>query len=75
MIVLELPELKHGGSARARGDHSERRRADSSLVCERPGPCYGRAVFLGDDLAVDGSPCSYAPDGQGALLATVQQRR
>ena len=26
-----------------------------SLVCERPGPCYGRAVFIGDDLAVQSS--------------------
>jgi len=48
---------------------------DCSLVCERPGPCYGRAVFIGDGLAVQGSPCSYAPDGQGVMVALVQRRR
>ena len=45
------------------------------LVCERPGPCYRRAVFIGDDLAVQGSPCSCAPDGQGAMVALVRPRR
>jgi hypothetical protein len=45
-----------------------------NVVCERPGPCYRRAVFIGDELAVDRSPCSYAPDGQGAILAPVRQR-
>jgi hypothetical protein len=29
---------------------------DCNLVCERPGPWYRRAVFISDDLAVDGSP-------------------
>jgi len=42
------------------------------FVSERPGPCYRRAVFIGDDLAVQGSPCSCAPDGQGAMVALVQ---
>ena len=46
-----------------------------SLVCERPGPCYRRAVFIGDELAVHGSPCSCAPDGQGAMVAPVRPRR
>jgi hypothetical protein len=48
---------------------------DCNLVCERPGPCYRRAVFIGDDLAVPGSPCSCAPDGQGAMVARVRPRR
>jgi hypothetical protein len=46
-----------------------------SLVCERPGPCYRGAVFLGDDLAVQGSPCSCAADGQGAMVAPVRPGR
>jgi hypothetical protein len=46
-----------------------------SVVCERPGPCYRRAVFIGDVLAVHGSPCSCALHGQSAMVAPVQQRR
>src|SRR6266550_5242690 len=46
-----------------------------NVVCERPGPCYRRAVFIGDELAVDSSPCSCDPDGQGAILAAVRLRR
>src|SRR6266487_2795464 len=42
---------------------------DCSLVCERPGPWYRRAVFIGDDLAVQSSPCSRPPHGQGAMVA------
>ena len=30
---------------------------DCSLVRERSEPCYRRAVFIGEDLAVQGSPC------------------
>jgi hypothetical protein len=46
-----------------------------SVVCERPGSCYRWAVFIGDDLAVQGSPCSCAADGQGVMVALVRQRR
>jgi hypothetical protein len=45
------------------------------LVCDRPGPRYGGTVFISDDLAVDGSPCASAADGQGAILAPVHPRR
>src|SRR6266487_3924913 len=48
---------------------------DFSLVCERPGPWYRRAVFIGDDLAIHRSPCSCAADGQGPMVAGVRQRR
>ncbi len=43
-----------------------------SLVCERPGSWYRRAVVIGDDVAVQGMPCSCAPDGRGAMVALVQ---
>jgi hypothetical protein len=46
-----------------------------SFLCERPGPCYRRAVFIGDGLAVQGSPCSCAADGQSAMVAPVRQWR
>jgi hypothetical protein len=46
-----------------------------SLICERPGPWYRRAVFIGDDLAVQSSPRPCAPHGQGALVALVGHRR
>jgi hypothetical protein len=46
-----------------------------SLLCERPGPCYRRTVFIGDGLAAQGSPCSSAADGQSAMVAGVQRRR
>jgi hypothetical protein len=46
-----------------------------SLVCERAGPWYRRAVFIGDDLAVHGSPCSCAADGQGDMVGVVRPRR
>ena len=46
-----------------------------SFVFARPEPFHRRAVFAGDDLAVHGSPCSCAPDGQGAMVAAVRQRR
>src|SRR6266480_6104711 len=45
-----------------------------SFVCERPGPCYGRAVFISDDLAVQGSPCSCAADGQGVMVVRARRR-
>src|SRR6266487_997549 len=44
---------------------------DCSLVCECPGPCYRRAVFIGNDLAVQSSPCSRPPHGQGAMVALL----
>jgi hypothetical protein len=46
-----------------------------SLVCERPEPCYRRAVFIGDDLAVRSNPRSPPPHRQGALLAPHQRRQ
>jgi hypothetical protein len=45
-----------------------------SLVCERPGSCYRRAVFIGDDLAAHGSPCSSPPHREGAILGGVRRR-
>src|SRR6266550_7571343 len=48
---------------------------DCSLVCERPGSCYGRAVFTSDDLAVQRSPRSPPPHRQSAVVALVQRRR
>ena len=47
---------------------------DCSLVCERPGSCYGRAVFIGDDLAVQSGPRSSSPHGQSAMVALVRRR-
>jgi hypothetical protein len=32
-----------------------------SGICERPGPCYGRPVFIGEDLAIQSRPCSSPP--------------
>jgi hypothetical protein len=29
---------------------------DYSLVCQRAGPCHGRSIFLGDELAICGNP-------------------
>ncbi len=46
-----------------------------SLVCERMGPWYRRAVFIGDDLAIHGSSCSCPPNGQGIMVAGVPERR
>jgi hypothetical protein len=40
----------------------------SSLVCERPGPGYSRAVFVSDDLALRGNSCSFATNRQSPLL-------
>jgi hypothetical protein len=45
-----------------------------SLVCERPGSCYRRAVFIGDDLAAHASPCSSPPHREGAILEPVRRR-
>jgi hypothetical protein len=45
-----------------------------SLVCERPGPCYRRAVFIGDELAAHGSPCSSPAHREGAILGPVRRR-
>ena len=44
-----------------------------SRVCERSGPCYRRAVFIGDDLAAQGSPCSSPPHREGAILGPVRR--
>jgi hypothetical protein len=44
-----------------------------SLVCERSGSCYRRAVFIGDDLAAQGSPCSSPPHREGAILGPVRR--
>ena len=46
-----------------------------SLVCEGPGSCYRRAIFVGHDLAVQGSTRSSPSHRQGALVALVRQRR
>jgi hypothetical protein len=46
--------------------------ADCSLVYECPGSCYRRAVFLGNDLAAQGSPCSPPPHREGAILGPVR---
>jgi hypothetical protein len=48
---------------------------DCSFVYERPGPCYRRAVFLGDDLAAPGSACSSPSHREGAILGPVRRRR
>jgi hypothetical protein len=45
-----------------------------SLVCECPGPCYRRAVFIGDDLAIPSGPRTSAPHRQGVMVARVQPR-
>jgi hypothetical protein len=44
-----------------------------SLVCERSGSCYRRAVFIGDDLAAKGSPCSSPSHREGAILGPVRR--
>jgi hypothetical protein len=46
-----------------------------SRICERPGPCYRRAVFIGDNLAIPGSPRPSPPHRQGAMVACIQQWR
>jgi hypothetical protein len=46
-----------------------------SFVWERTRPCYRRAVFIGDDLAIQSGPRSAAPDGQGAMVALVRPGR
>jgi hypothetical protein len=43
------------------------------LVCERSGSCYRRAVFIGDDLAAKGSPCSSPAHREGAILGPVRR--
>jgi hypothetical protein len=45
---------------------------DCSFVCQRPGSGYHGAVFIGDDLAAQGSPCSTASDREGAILGPVR---
>jgi hypothetical protein len=44
-------------------------------VRKGPGPCHRRAVFISYNLAVQGSPCTRAPDGQGTMVAPVPSRR
>jgi hypothetical protein len=48
---------------------------DCSLVCQRAGPCHGRSIFLGDDLAVGGNPRERPAHGQSAMVAQLHQRR
>ena len=45
-----------------------------SLVFAWP-DCHSRAMVIGDELAIRGNPCSYAPDGQGAMVAQLQLGR
>jgi hypothetical protein len=45
-----------------------------SLVCERPGPCYRRAVFIGDDLAIQSGTRSAPSHGKSVMVALVQPR-
>jgi hypothetical protein len=47
---------------------------DCSFVCQRPRPCYRRAVFIGDDLAAQTSPCSSPSHREGAILGPVRRR-
>jgi hypothetical protein len=37
--------------------------------------CHSRAMVIGDELAIRVNPCSYAPDGQGAMVAQLQLGR
>ena len=45
-----------------------------SRICECPGSCYRRAVFIGDELAAHASPCSSAAHREGAILEPVRRR-
>jgi hypothetical protein len=47
---------------------------DCSFVCQRPGPRYRWAVFIGDELAVQTSPCSSPPHREDAILGPIQRR-
>src|SRR4030095_10976727 len=47
---------------------------DCNLVCDRPGPGYGRTVFIGDELAAPGSACSFPAYREGAILGQVRRR-
>ena len=46
-----------------------------SFVFACPEQCHGRAIFIGDDLAIRSGPRSSPAHGQGAILAPVQLRR
>jgi hypothetical protein len=46
-----------------------------SFVFACPEQCHGRAVFIGDDLAIRSGPCSCPPHGQGDMVALVQSGR
>jgi len=43
-----------------------------SFVFACPEQCHGRAIFIGDDLAIRSGPCSCPPHGQGDMVAPVQ---
>src|SRR5436190_1707435 len=45
------------------------------LCFGRAGPCDGRSIFLGDELAIHSDPRSCPPHWQSDLVAPVQQRR
>ena len=46
-----------------------------SFVCERPGPCYHRAIFIGDDLAIQSGTRSTPPHRQSAMVAFFRPGR
>jgi hypothetical protein len=48
---------------------------DCNLVCERPGPCYRGAVFIGDDLAAQSGTRSAPSHRQGAMVAFFRPGR
>jgi hypothetical protein len=54
--------------------HTARTTLLRSVVFAWP-DCHSRAMVLGDELAIRGNPCSYAPDGQGAMVAQLQLGR
>jgi hypothetical protein len=43
-----------------------------SFVFACPEQCHGRAVFIGDDLAIHGGPCSCPPHGQGDMVVQLE---
>jgi len=43
-----------------------------SFVFACPEQCHGRAVFVGDDLAIHGAPCSCPPHGQGDMVVQLE---
>src|ERR1043166_8359225 len=47
---------------------------DCNFFCDSPGSCYGRAVFIGDELAAPGCACSFPAHREGAILGPVRRR-